>query len=133
MVRNLQTAAIRWKRLPGKIACRMTVGHAALRVRDEFVEVSQIPKGRKCSRAVFPPSEVGPLAVAFLLLIAASGVRRFFHQLRHRQTPKQLQAARESFRNRLVHPSPSEVEQGIGGFLPQRLIALYADPSDGSD
>lgn len=70
---------------------------------------------------------LGPLALAFLLLIAASGVRRFFHQLRHRQTPEQLQAARESFRNRLVFPNPSEVEQGIGGLLPQRLIALYAD------
>ena len=69
----------------------------------------------------------GPLAVAFLLLILASGVRRFFHQFRHRQTPEQLHAARESFRNRLVHPNPSEVERGIGGLLPQRLIALYAD------
>ena len=69
----------------------------------------------------------GPLALAFLLLIAASGVRRFFQYLRHRQTPEQLQAARESFRNRLVHANPSEVEQRMGGFLPQRLIVLYAD------
>lgn len=69
----------------------------------------------------------GPLTLAVLLLIAAYGVRRFFHQRRHRQTPEQLQAARESFRNRLVDPNPSEVEQGIGALLPQRLIALYAD------
>ena len=69
----------------------------------------------------------GPLALAFLLLIAASGVRRFFHQLRHRQTPEQRQAARESFRRRLIHPNAAEVEQGIGARLPQRLIALYDD------
>jgi hypothetical protein len=69
----------------------------------------------------------GPLAVAFLLLFAASGVRRFFHQLRNRQSPEQLQAARELFRNRLIHPNPSDVEKGIGGFLPQRLIDFYAD------
>ena len=69
----------------------------------------------------------GPLALAFFLLIAASGVRRFFHQFRHRQTPEQLQAARDAFRNRLIHPKASEVEQEMGGFLPQRLIELYAD------
>ena len=48
-------------------------------------------------------------------------------QFRNRLTPEQRQAARDSFRNRLVHPSPSEVEQGIGAFLPRRLIALYND------
>lgn len=69
----------------------------------------------------------GPLALAFFLLIALSGVRRFFHQMRNRQTPEQLQAARDSFRNRLIHPKAAEVEQGIGGYLPQRLIELYAD------
>ena len=67
----------------------------------------------------------GPLAGALILLVVLLGVRRFMHQLRNRQTPEQLQAARDSFRNRLVHPKAAEVEQGIGALLPQRLLALY--------
>jgi hypothetical protein len=69
----------------------------------------------------------GPLAVAFLLFVAATSLRRFVHGLRHRQTPEQRQAARDSFRSRLIHPNPSEVEQGIGALLPQRLLTLYED------
>jgi hypothetical protein len=69
----------------------------------------------------------GPLAGALLLLVAVLGVRRLLHQLRNRQTPEQLQAARDSFRRRLVHPQAAEVEQGIGALLPQRLLALYDD------
>ena len=68
-----------------------------------------------------------PLVVAFVLFVAASGARRFFHQLRHRMTPEQAQAARDSFRGRLMHPNAAEVEQRIGGLLPQRLLALYDD------
>lgn len=71
----------------------------------------------------------GPLVVAFMIFVAVMGARRLLHQARNRQSPEQLQAARDSFRNRLVHPNPSEVEQGIGAFLPQRLIALYDDHS----
>jgi hypothetical protein len=67
----------------------------------------------------------GPLAVAFVLLILVAGVRNAYRQFRPRQTPEQLQAARDSFRSRLVHPNPSEVEQGIGALLPQRLLELY--------
>jgi hypothetical protein len=67
----------------------------------------------------------GPLAVAFVLLIVVTGVRRVLHQIRNRQTPEQLRAARDAFRNRLIHPKPSEVEQGIGALLPQRLLTLY--------
>ena len=69
----------------------------------------------------------GPLLVAFYLFVAVYGTRRLLHQFRNRLTPEQRQAARDSFRNRLVHGSPSEVEQGIGAFLPRRLIALYED------
>lgn len=69
----------------------------------------------------------GPLIVAFFLFVAVYGTRRLLHQLRNRKSPEMLQAARDSFRNRLVHPHPSELEQGIGAFLPQRLLALYDD------
>jgi hypothetical protein len=55
------------------------------------------------------------------------GVRQFLHYSRNRLTPEQRQAARDSFRSRLVHPHPDQVEQGIGAFLPQRLITLYDD------
>jgi hypothetical protein len=69
----------------------------------------------------------GPLVVAFFLFIAFYGTRRLLHQLRNRLTPEQARAARGSFRNRLVHPNASQVEQGIGALLPQSLIALYDD------
>src|SRR5215470_11818235 len=69
----------------------------------------------------------GPLMAAFLLLMAAFGIRRLLHQFRNRMTPEQRQAARDSFRRRLVHPNPSEVEQEMGALLPQRLLTLYSD------
>src|SRR4029077_3425543 len=69
----------------------------------------------------------GPLIVACYLFVAVYGVRRLMHQFRNRLTPEQRQAARDSFRNRLVHPNLAQVEQGIGAFLPRRLIALYDD------
>ena len=69
----------------------------------------------------------GPLAVALILYVAISGARRFIHQVRNRLSPEQLQAARDSYRNRLVHPRAEEVEQGIGALLPQRLLTLYDD------
>jgi hypothetical protein len=67
----------------------------------------------------------GPLGAALILLVVILGARRFFHQLRNRQTPEQLHAARDSFRSRLMHPKAAEVERGIGARLPQRLLALY--------
>lgn len=67
----------------------------------------------------------GPLAVAFLLWVVVVGARTALRQFRNRETPAQLQAARDAFRSRLLHPNPGEVEQGIGAFLPQRLITLY--------
>jgi hypothetical protein len=69
----------------------------------------------------------GPLVVAFMIFVAVVGARRLLHQYRNRLTPKQRQAARDAFRSRLVHPNASEVEQGIGGYLPERLISLYGD------
>jgi hypothetical protein len=69
----------------------------------------------------------GPLVVAFVVFVAVVGARRLLHYFRNRLTPEQLQAARDSFRNRLIHPNPTQVEQGIGAFLPQRLIVLYDD------
>lgn len=69
----------------------------------------------------------GPLVLAFVIYILVVGVRRFVHQLRHRLTPEEQQAARDAFRSRLLHAKPSEVEQGIGGLLPQRLLTLYED------
>src|SRR5579859_8135840 len=69
----------------------------------------------------------GPLAVAVILYVAISGARRFVHQFRNRLSPEQIQAARDSYRSRLVHPKALEVEQGIGALLPQRLLSLYED------
>src|SRR6202166_2011341 len=69
----------------------------------------------------------GPLVVALVVFVAAGGARRLVHHFRNRLTPDQLQAARDSFRNRLVDPNAAAVEQGIGAFLPQRLLDLYDD------
>ena len=69
----------------------------------------------------------GPLVVAFVLFVAVVGARRLVHQFRNRQSPEQLQAARDSFRSRLIHPNAAQVEQAIAAFLPQRLITLYED------
>jgi hypothetical protein len=69
----------------------------------------------------------GPLVVAFVAFVGVVAVRRLVHQLRHRLTPEQIQAARDSFRSRLIHPDASQVERGIGAALPERLIVLYDD------
>jgi hypothetical protein len=70
---------------------------------------------------------IGPHVVAFVIFVAVAGARRLVHHFRNRLTPEQLQAARDSFRNRLVQPNAPEVEQGIGALLPQRLLDLYDD------
>jgi hypothetical protein len=69
----------------------------------------------------------GPLVVAFVLFVAVVGARRLVHQFRNRQSPEHLQAAREAFRSRLIHPNAAQVEQGIAAYLPQRLLTLYED------
>lgn len=71
----------------------------------------------------------GPLVAAFLLFAVVYSARRVVYQFRNRLTPVQRQAARDSFRRRLVHPNSAQVEQGIGALLPQRLIDLYDDHS----
>jgi hypothetical protein len=69
----------------------------------------------------------GPLIAAVVLLFAVLGVRGLLRQFGQRQTPQERQAARDAFRNRLIHPNAEQVEQGIGGFLPERLLAFYQD------
>jgi hypothetical protein len=69
----------------------------------------------------------GPLVVAFMLFVAVVGARRLVHQYRNRQSPEQLQAARDSFRSRLIHPNAAQIEQGMAAYLPQRLLTLYED------
>lgn len=69
----------------------------------------------------------GPLIAAIVLLFAVLGARGFFRQFRARETPEEREAARDAFRNRLIHPNAEQVEQGIGGLLPERLIAFYQD------
>jgi len=69
----------------------------------------------------------GPLSVVFVLFVIVSVTRRLIHHFRFRQTPEQLQAARDAFRARLVHPNATQVEQGIGALLPQSLLTLYED------
>jgi hypothetical protein len=69
----------------------------------------------------------GPLVVAFLLFALVYSARRVLYQFRNRLTPAQRQAARDSFRSRLVHANAAQVEQGIGALLPQRLLVLYED------
>src|SRR5580700_3160109 len=69
----------------------------------------------------------GPLVVAFVVFVAVVGARRLVYQYRNRLSPEQRQAARDAFRSRLVHPNASEVELGIGAYLPERLLSLYGD------
>jgi hypothetical protein len=69
----------------------------------------------------------GPLVVAFMIFVAVVGARRLLYQYRNRLSPEERQAARDAFRSRLVHPNASEVEQGIGAYLPELLLSLYGD------
>jgi hypothetical protein len=66
----------------------------------------------------------GPLVGAFFLLALVLGIRRWRTM---RQGPEEQQAEREAFRRRLIQPQAAQVEQGMGGFLPERLITLYED------
>lgn len=69
----------------------------------------------------------GPMVVAFLLLAVVLSGKRLLHRVRNRQSPEERQAARDSFRNRLVHPKHDEIEHALGAFLPERLLTLYRD------
>jgi hypothetical protein len=66
----------------------------------------------------------GPLVGAFFLLALVLGIRRWRAM---RQSPEQRQAERDAFRQRLVQPRAAEVEQELGGFLPERLLRLYEE------
>jgi SMI1 / KNR4 family (SUKH-1) len=66
----------------------------------------------------------GPLVGAFFLLAIVFGIRRLKAA---REGQQELQAAREAFRRRLVLPQAAQVEQQMGGFLPERLVRLYED------
>jgi len=69
----------------------------------------------------------GPLVLALLLLAMVLSGRRLLHQLRNRMTPEEVRAARDAFRNRLVHPDAAAVEEALGALLPERLLTLYRD------
>jgi len=69
----------------------------------------------------------GPLVIALLLLSVVLTGRRLLHQFRNRMTPEEHQAARDAFRNRLVHPNAAAVEEALDAFLPERLLTLYRD------
>lgn len=69
----------------------------------------------------------GPLVIALLLLSMVWSGRRLLHQLRNRMTPEEVQAARDAFRKRLVHPDAAGVEEVLGAFLPEMLLTLYRD------
>jgi SMI1/KNR4 family protein SUKH-1 len=51
---------------------------------------------------------------------------KIFHTSRKR-IPEQIQGQIHAYRARLVNPQQALVEAEIGAFLPQRLIAMYAD------
>jgi hypothetical protein len=69
----------------------------------------------------------GPLSVAFVLFVIVMVIRRSLNRDRVPRTREEFVAAREAFRARLQHPNAAQVEQGMSGFLPQRLLALYHD------
>jgi len=69
----------------------------------------------------------GPLLAAFLLLALVLSGKRLLGQIRDRTTPEQRLAARDSFRNRLIHPKATEVEEAFRALLPERLLTLYTD------
>ena len=68
----------------------------------------------------------GPLAIAFVIFVIVSGFKRVLSGSKA-LSPAEIAAARDAFRSRLIHPNRDEVEQGIGGLLPQRLLTFYED------
>ena len=69
----------------------------------------------------------GPLALAAVLLVIATGIRRAITRFRARPTPDQLKAVYDSYLRRLLSPQPEAVEKELGKFLPERLLQLYED------
>ena len=75
------------------------------------------------------PLVFGPLVVAAVLLVIATGIRRAFVKFRSRPTPDQLKATYEAYLRRLLNPQPDAVERELGKLLPERLLQLYEDKS----
>ena len=71
----------------------------------------------------------GPLAIAAVLLVIATGIRQAITRFRSRPTPDQLTAKYETYLRRLLHPQPEAVEKELGKLLPERLLQLYEDKS----
>jgi len=71
----------------------------------------------------------GPLAIAALLLVIATGIRQAITRFRSRPTPDQLRATYEAYLRRLLDPQPEAVEKELGKLLPERLLRLYQDKS----
>jgi hypothetical protein len=71
----------------------------------------------------------GPLAVAALLLLIATGIRQAISRFRSRPTPDQLRATYEAYLRRLLDPQPEAVEKELGKLLPERLLRLYQNKS----
>jgi hypothetical protein len=69
----------------------------------------------------------GPLSVAFVLFVIVMAIRRSLNRDGVPRSKEELLAAREAFRARLRQPNAVQVEQGMGGCLPQRLLTLYDD------
>ena len=69
----------------------------------------------------------GPLAIAAVLLVIATGIRQAITRFRSRPTPEQLKATYDSYLRRLLDPQPEAVERELGKLLPERLLRLYQD------
>src|SRR5437660_12851358 len=71
----------------------------------------------------------GPLAIAAVLLVIATGIRQAITRFRSRPTPEQIKATYEAYLRRLLHPQPEAVEKELGKLLPESLLQLYVDKS----
>ena len=71
----------------------------------------------------------GPLAIAAVLLVIATGIRQAITRFRSRPTPEQIKATYEAYLRRLLHPKPEAVEKELGKLLPESLLQLYEDKS----
>ena len=71
----------------------------------------------------------GPLAIAAVLLVIATGIRQAVTRFRSRQPPEEIKVTYETYLRRLLHPHPEAVEKELGKLLPESLLQLYEDKS----
>ncbi len=71
----------------------------------------------------------GPLAIAAVLLVIATGIRQAVTRFRSRPSPDQIKATYDTYLRRLLNPQPDAVERELGKLLPERLLRLYEDKS----